>query len=107
MSKQTMQQIPASVLAKAYGINADQIRGCLHYSYRDEKDQLVKSYTRASLDEPFTDTTSLDIERERLARVEAEQARFKQRLLEEACLTASSDTSDADEDVPWNDEDDA
>ena len=94
-------QIPASVLAKAYGINADQIRGCLHYSYRDENDRLVKSYTRATLDEPFTDTTSLDIERERLARVEAEQARFKQRLLEEACITyaEASDTPDPDEDL--------
>ena len=89
-------QIPASVLAKAYSINADQIRGCLHYSYRDENDQLVKSYTRATTDEPFTDTTSLDIERERLARVEAEQARLKQRLLEEACLTHSLDTDEDD-----------
>ena len=87
-------EIPASVLAKAYSINADQIRRCLHYSYRDENDRLVKSYTRATLDEPFTDTTSLDIERERLARVEAEQARFKQRLLEEACLTHSLDTDE-------------
>ena len=89
-------QIPASVLAKAYSINADQIRVCLHYSYRDENDRLVKSYTRATTDEPFTDTTSLDIERERLARVEAEQARFKQHLLEEACLTHSLDTDEDD-----------
>ena len=87
-------EIPASVLAKAYGINTDQIRICLHYSYRDENDRLVKSYTRATTDEPFTDTTSLDIERERLARVEAEQARFKQHLLEEACLTHSLDTDE-------------
>ena len=55
-----------------------------------------KSYTRATTDEPFTDTTSLDIERERLARVEAEQAHFKQRLLEEACLTHSLDTNEDD-----------
>lgn len=100
-------EIPASMLAKVYGINADQIRGCLHYSYRDENDRLVKSYTRATLDEPFTDTTSLDIERERLARVEAEQARFRQHLLEEACVTYAEalDTPDpSDDDL---DEDDA
>lgn len=96
-------QIPADVLAKAYGLTRAQIRLCLHYVYRDEANKLVKSYTRSSLDEPFTDTTEADAERERLAEQERQQARFKQALLEEACVTAETDDHDPDDDdEPWD-----
>lgn len=94
-------QIPADVLAKAYSLTRAQIRLCLHYVYRDEANKLVKSYTRTSLDEPFTDTTEADAERERLAEQERQQARFKQALLEEACITAETDDHDPD-DEPWD-----
>lgn len=93
-------QIPADVLAKAYGLTRSQIRLCLHYVYRDESNRLVKSYTRATLDEPFTDTTAIDVERERLAEAERQQARFKQTLLEEACTTA--ETEDDTPDDGWD-----
>lgn len=99
-------QIPADVLAKAYGLTRAQIRLCLHYVYRDEANRLVKSYTRATLDEPFTDTTEADAERERLAEEERRQARFKQTLLEEACTTAETEDDDPDDtlddDEPWD-----
>ena len=91
-------QIPADVLAKAYGLTRAQIRLCLHYVYRDEANKLVKSYTRQTLDEPFTDTTEADAERERLAEQERQQARFKQQLLEEACVKAETDDHDPDDD---------
>ena len=96
-------QIPADVLAKAYGLTRAQIRLCLHYVYRDEANRLVKSYTRQTLDEPFTDTTEADAERERLAEQERQQARIKQQLLEEACVTAETDDDDPDtDDDDWD-----
>ena len=95
-------QIPADVLAKAYSLTRAQMRLCLHYVYRDEANRLVKSYTRSTLDEPFTDTTEADAERERLAEQERRQARFKQALLEEACTTAETDDTDPDDDEPWD-----
>lgn len=96
-------QIPADVLAKAYGLTRAQIRLCLHYVYRDEANKLVKSYTRQTLDEPFTDTTEADAERERLAEQERQQARLKQQLLEEACVTAETDdNADTDTDDDWD-----
>lgn len=103
-SASTPLQIPADVLAKAYGLTRAQIRLCLHYVYRDEANKLVKSYTRQTLDEPFTDTTEADAERERLAEQERQQARFKQALLEEACVTAETDDNadDDTDDEPWD-----
>lgn len=92
-------QIPGDVLAKAYGLTCAQIRLCLHYVYRDEANRLVKSYTRQTLDEPFTDTTEADAERERLAEQERQQARLKRALLEEACVTAETDDTDPDDDT--------
>lgn len=95
-------QIPADVLAKAYGLTRSQIRLCLHYMYRDESNCLVKSYTRTTLDEPFTDTTAIDVERERLQEVERQQARLRRQILEDACVTADDTDEPDDTDDDWD-----